>query len=683
MNFLTQSLGVLCLTGLCISCSGGAAQQSTSSPAIDLTALDTTVNPRQDFYRYANGGWMAANPLPAAYSRYGSFDILRDSSKAQIHVIVEELRATKPTDKSTNEYRVATLYSQAMDSTTRNQLGATPILPYLKEVEALADKAAIVAYAAKEDQEYGSGTLFGSYVFTDLKDSNMNIFHLTQVSLGLGTRDYYLEESDAMKTIRAGYITYLEKIATLAGYTPEVAQRIAANTLKLETELAKISYSQTELRDNIRNYNIVKIAEFAKANKGFDWQGYFTQRGLAIETANFSQLDFFKAYDKWFATADLAELKDMLTADVLRGSASALSDEFSSANFEFYGRIMSGQKEQKPRWERAVGVVEGVLGEALSQVYVKKHFSPKAKERMLALVGNLQKALSARVASLDWMSDATKAKAQEKLSGFTVKIGYPDKWMDYSKLTIDGDKTYFENLLAAQRFAQQDNLKDLGKPVDRDKWLMNAHEVNAYYMPTTNEICFPAGILQPPFFNVDADDAVNYGAIGVVIGHEMTHGFDDQGSNFDVHGNMVNWWTPEDAEKFSTSTGRLVAQFAMNKVLAEPETFANGELTLGENIADQGGITVALEALRLAGGDKVAPTEGFTPVQRFFIAYARLWGQNINDQEILRLTKIDPHSLGELRVNQALKNIDAFHEAFGTQPGDAMYLAPSERITVW
>lgn len=679
MNLL-QSIGALGLASLCLSCNQ-AATDTVKVPAIDLTAMDTTVSPTADFYRYANGGWMAANPLPAAYSRYGSFDILRDSSRAQIHTIVEELSASKPTDKSSNEYRVATLYGQAMDSTTRNKLGADPIKPYLLEVEALKDKAQVINYAAKQDQKYGNGTLFGSYVFTDLKNSNINIFHLWQTGLALGTRDYYLEDNEAMRTIRTGYVAFMERIAQLAGYSETDAKRIAANTLKLETELAQFAYSQTELRDNLRNYNMTNIADFASVNKGFDWQGYFNERGLKIETANFSQINFFTAYDKWFAKVSIDELRDYLLASVLRGGANALDDKFNDASFDFYGRIIGGKKEQKPRWERSVAVVENVLGEALSQVYVKKHFSPKAKERMLTLVGNLQKALGQRVASLTWMSDSTKAKAQEKLQNFTVKIGYPDKWEDYSGLDIDASKTYFENLLSAQAFAQAKNMRDLGQPVDKAKWLMNAHEVNAYYMPTTNEICFPAGILQPPFFNVDADDAVNYGAIGVVIGHEMIHGFDDQGSNFNVNGNMINWWTPQDAEKFALTTKRLAVQFGANEVA--PGVMANGELTLGENIADQGGLTIALAALKLAGGDTSVPIDKLTPIQRFFIAYARLWGQNINEQEILRLTKIDPHSLGELRVNQALKNIDAFHEAFGTKPGDAMYLAPEERIIVW
>lgn len=335
----------------------------------------------------------------------------------------------------------------------------------------------------------------------------------------------------------------------------------------------------------------------------------------------------------------------------------------------------------KPRWERSIAVVDGILGEAIGKVYVEKYFSPEAKERMLTLVKNLQTALGERVKSLTWMSEATKAKAMAKLNNFTVKIGYPDKWKDYSSLDIDASKSYYENLKTASRFAQADNLKDLGKPVDRSKWLMNPQEVNAYYMPTTNEICFPAAILQPPFFNVNADDAVNYGGIGVVIGHEMIHGFDDQGAQFDKDGNMINWWTEEDAAKFKSSTEKLVAQFSANVVA--PNVHANGELTLGENIADQGGLTVAFAAMKMALAGKNEPIDKLTPEQRFFIAYARLWGQNINEQEIIRLTKADPHSLGELRVNQALKNIPAFHEAFKTKAGDKMYLAPEQRISVW
>lgn len=672
-------LGLMCFASLAVAC-GSKPSSKSEAPAIDLTAMDTSIAPVSDFYLYSNGNWIKNNPLKPAYSRYGSFDILRDSSVAQVHAIVEELRASQHS-KGTNEYRIATLYGQAMDSLKRNELGASPMLPDLKTIEELKSKEELIRYVAQQDQEYGSGMLFGSYVAADEKNSTMNILNLSQVGLSLGPRDYYLDEDDNMKNIRTAYLKYLEDILQLSGYPSEVATRMAKNKLKLETELARISYSPVELRDAARNYNMLSIADFGKAHKGFDWQSYFATRQLQVERANFGQLDFFKKFDAWFASVSLDELRDKLVADYVDGSASALSDKFAERSFDFYGRVISGRKEMKPRWERSIAVVDGILGEAIGKVYVEKHFSPEAKERMLTLVSNLQKALAKRVENLSWMSSATKEKALAKLNNFTVKIGYPDKWKDYSALEIDADKSYYENLKSANRFAQADNIKELGQPVDRTKWLMNPQEVNAYYMPTTNEICFPAAILQPPFFNINADDAVNYGAIGVVIGHEMTHGFDDQGAMYDKDGNMNNWWTPQDAEKFAASTQKLVAQFSQN--LVAPGVHANGELTLGENIADQGGIAVAFEAFKMVQGNKSDKIDGFTPEQRFFIAYARLWGQNINEQEVLRLTKIDPHSLGELRVNQALKNITPFHEAFSTKLGDKMYLAPEERIVVW
>lgn len=672
-------MGMVCLMGLTISCQK-TGQTEQSAPAIDFTAMDTTVSPTEDFYRYVNGSWMKNNPLPAAYSRYGSFDILTDSSTAQVRGIIEELSQGKQT-KGTNEYRIATLYRQAMDSTTRNELGAKPILQDLEAIHNIKTKEDLLSYVARQDQDYGAGMLFGTYVAADDKNSTINILHLSQAGLSLGPRDYYLEQDEKMQQIRSEYIKYLTKVLVLTGYTEEEAGRMAHNKLKLETELAQISYSQVELRDAERNYNMLTIADFAQQYKGFDWLGYFAKRGLEVKQANFGQLDFFKKFDTWYANVSLDAIKDKFIADVVDASASSLSDDFTEARFDFYGKVISGRKEMKPRWERSVSLVDNILGEAIGKVYVERYFSPKAKERMLTLVANLQKALAQRVGGLTWMSQETKEKALAKLNNFTVKIGYPDEWKDYSALNIDADEIYYDNLKAATRFAQADNLKDLGKPVDRKKWLMNPQDVNAYYMPTTNEICFPAAILQPPFFNVNADDAVNYGAIGVVIGHEMTHGFDDQGSMFDKDGNMNNWWTAKDAEQFASSTKSLAAQFSKNMVA--PNLYANGELTLGENIADQGGIAVAFEAMQMALGKDAKPIDGFTPAQRFFIAYARLWGQNINEQEVIRLTKIDPHSLGELRVNQALQNISAFHEAFSTKPGDKMYLAPEQRIVVW
>ena len=681
-QLITLGLGALLAQGISpVSASAQKANQQKSYSGINFSDMDRKIRPQDNFYLYTNGGWMRKNPLKPAYSRFGTFDILQDTTTAQIHNIVEEL-AAKPQTKGSNDYRVAVLYKQAMDIATRNALGAQPIQPELQAVQALKDKGDVLKYLAQQDQEYGQGGLFGSGVAADEKNSTMNIFLLNQTSLGLGTRDYYVESNPETEKILAGYEAYLIRILKLAGFAETEASRIAKTTIRLEKELAQFSYSNTELRDSQKNYNIVNIADFAREHKGFDWQGYFSLRGLNITTANFTQLGFFKAFDKWYQSATLADLKDFFISRTVSGAATSLSEAFEQAQFDFFGKQLSGRKEMHPRWRRSVGVVQSVLGEALGEVYVKRHFSPEAKERMLTLVHNLQKALGQRVNALTWMSEETKKRAQEKLSSFIVKIGYPDKWMDYSSLDIDESKTYYQNLEAAVRFMQADNLKDLGKPVDRTKWLMSPQEVNAYYMPTTNEICFPAGILQPPFFNMEADDAVNYGAIGVVIGHEMTHGFDDEGSNFDKDGNMNNWWTAEDRQKFEATTQRLAKQFS--SVTVAPGLKANGELTLGENIADQGGLTIAYLALQLAGeGQQTTKIDGLTPAQRFYIAYARLWGQNITEAEIRRLTKLDPHSLGLLRVNQALKNIDPFYKAFNIRPKDKMYLAPKDRVVVW
>ncbi|KGN75572.1 peptidase M13 [Porphyromonas gulae] len=675
-------MGALVLTG----CNGNKGQTNGTDrkrepvPAIDLSAMDTSVRPQDDFYRYCNGNWMKNNPLKPAYSRYGSFDILRDSTLERVHLIVDNLAAGQY-EVGTNEYRIATLYRQAMDSVKRNKDGAAPLKEDLREIEAIADRAAMVKYAAAKDN-MGGGTFFGSYVYADPKNSEMNIFHITQTGLALDNRDYYLKQDAKSQQIREAYVAYLNKIAKLAGYDEEAATRIAENAMKMETELAQICYSKEELRDTHRNYNKMAVKEFTDKYQGFDWTTYLADRQLAsLEEWDVAQLDFFKKFDSWFAKADLNEMKDYLLAGTISGAANYLSDDFEQARFDFFGKTLSGTTEMHPRWKRSVGMVSGLLGEALGEVYVKQYFPPEAKERMLKLVKNLQTALGERINMLTWMGDSTKMKAQEKLNSFIVKIGYPDKWKDYSKMEIKGD-SYYADIKRATKWMHDDNMADLGKPVDRERWLMNPQDVNAYYNPTTNEICFPAAILQPPFFNMDADDAVNYGGIGVVIGHEMTHGFDDQGRNFDKDGNMINWWTAEDAQKFEATARKLADQFS--EIYVADGVRANGNMTLGENIADQGGLLVSYLAFRNAAkGEVMEEIDGFTPDQRFFIGYARLWGQNIRPEEVLRLTQIDVHSLGELRVNQALRNIDAFYEAFNIQPSDKMYLEPEKRVVVW
>ena len=655
--------------------------QMPKVPAIAMADLDTTVNPKDDFYRFANGGWIKNNPLKPAYSRYGSFDVLADSARARVRSIIEDLAAGEQ-EKGSNEYKIATLYTQAMDSVARNQLGAEPLMPTLKEIEALADKDAVALFAAKEDNR-GESTLFGSGVGADAKNSSMNIMHLVERSLPLGDRDYYLVDNADNQKILSAYNDYIIKLATLCGYSAPDAERIAQNNMTVSKALAAMKYNKEQERDPQLNYKMVPVKEFAAAHNGFPWEKYLQARNLqTLEQWNVAQMSFFDKFSSWYKGVDLTQLKDFLLASAMDGAADYLSDDFSAAAFDFYGRTLSGKQEQKPRWERAVAAVQGALGEAVGKVYVGKYFPQEAKDRMLKLVDNLQQALKQRIQGLAWMSDETKQRGVEKLSTFRVKVGFPDKWRDYSSMQIDASKSYYQNMLAAAQYMYDDNMKDLGQPVDRDKWLMDPQTVNAYYMPNTNEICFPAGILQPPFFNLDADDAVNYGGIGVVIGHEMTHGFDDQGRQFDKDGNMNDWWTPEDAKLFKASADKLAEQFSKIEVL--PGIFANGAYTLGENIADQGGLNVAFDAFKLATkGQTLEPIDGFTPEQRFFIGYARLWGQNITDQEKARLTKIDVHSLGEYRVNQALKNIAAFYEAFNIQPGDGMYIAPEERVTVW
>lgn len=647
-------------------------------PAIDLSAMDTTVKPQNDFYRYCNGNWMKNNPLPSDKSRFGSFDVLRDSSEARIHRIIEELATAKNLKPGTNEYRIATLYNEAMDSVKLNKEGAAPIMPEIKEIEAVKTKPELVNLIAKLDNE-GAGILFSTAVYADDKNSTMNIMHLGQGGVGMGDRDYYLKAEN--KDIREAYEVYLTEIAKLAGFDEAKAKEMVANTMKVETAIANMQYSSVELRDTHKNYNMLNVADFVNSHKGFDWATYLKDRNLKMEKWDVGQTGYFDKFDKWFASANVEEIKDYMILSTISAASPYLSDAFYKASFDFYSKKLAGIEAMRPRWKRAVGSVEGALGEALGKVYVDRYFSAKDKQRMEELINNLKSALSERINSLTWMSDETKKKAQEKLSNFKVKVGYPNKWKDYSKMEIKGD-SYYADVKRAGKFEYDFMMSELGKPVDMDRWLMYPQTVNAYYQPTTNEICFPAGILQPPFYNSNADDPVNYGAIGVVIGHEMTHGFDDQGRNYDKDGNMSDWWTKEDAEKFTNATKILVDQF--NQIEVAPGVHANGENTLGENIADQGGLLVAHLAMQKAlKGKKVENIDGFTPDQRFYIAYARVWGQNISPAEVKRLTIMDVHSLGEYRVNQTLRNIDDWYKAFNVKEGDKMYLAPDKRVVIW
>lgn len=668
-----------------LALAGCSSQPKSTAAGLDMSDMDTTVAPGEDFYLYACGGWIKNNPLKAEYSRFGSFDQLAENNREQLKTLVDSLSAQKNEPGSVAQ-KIADIYNMKMDSVRRNELGAQPVQADIKAIEAIKDKKELSGMVAKMRRD-GVGTFFGVYVGADAKNSTMNIIDIYQSGTNMGDRDYYLDNDDNTKRIQAAYREYIQKLFLLAGFDSTRAKKAEEAVMKIETGLAKVQFTREQTRDPQANYNKMSFAELKKLSNAFDWDVIFDEMGFAAEKGKdlvVDQVPFIKGMDKVVKSASIDELKDYMIFNLLDASTGSLSDEFSTASFDFYGKTMAGQQEQQPLWKRAISTINGTMGEALGEMYVQKYFPPQSKERMLKLVSNLQTALGEHIDSLKWMGDSTKAKAHEKLASFHVKIGYPDKWKDYSKLVVDTTLSFYDNMKAVSEFYYQKMLNEkLGKPVDKDEWLMNPQTVNAYYNPTTNEICFPAAILQPPFFYPEGDDAINYGGIGVVIGHEMTHGFDDQGRQFDKEGNLNDWWTSDDAEQFTQRADKLADHYSSKIVL--DTVHANGRYTLGENIADQGGLRVAYTAFKKAEAENpyTEKLDGFSPDQRFYLAYARLWAGNIRDEEILRLTKIDPHSLGNLRTNAALQNIDTFYDAFGIQEGDKMYLAPEERIVIW
>lgn len=649
--------------------------------AINPANMDTTVAAGTDFYEYACGGWIKNNPLKPEYARFGTFDQLLENNQEQLRVLIEELSAM-PHEAGSVAEKIGALYAMGLDSTKLNADGVAPIKEELAAINALATKSDVSKMVATLHKE-GMAPFFALFVDADEKNSAMNIVQLYQAGIGMGDRDYYLLEGESSAKMRDAYRAYINKLFTLAGSSPEQADAAVDAVMKIEKAIAEISYGREDLRDSRKNYNKLAYEDFKKIESPLDWDVYFESMGLAgLKELDAKQINFYKDMNKALRNTTVDEQKYYLAFNLLSAAAPYLSDDFVDADFEFYGKVMSGKQEQQPRWKRSLNTVNGALGEAVGEMYVEKYFPASSKEKMLTLVGNLQTALSERINGLEWMSDTTKAKAQEKLAAFTVKIGYPDKWRDYSGLEIKDD-SYWANVRRSNIFDMAYQLANVGKPVDKSRWHMNPQTVNAYYNPTTNEICFPAAILQPPFFNPDADDAVNYGAIGVVIGHEMTHGFDDQGRNYDKDGNLIDWWTAEDAVRFKERADKLVDQY--DQIIVIDTLHANGRFTLGENIADHGGLLVAHQAYlnSLKGKETPAPIDGFTNEQRFFLGYATLWGQNIRPEEIRRRTKIDPHSLGKWRVNAALRNIAPFYAAFDIKEGDPMFMAPADRVVIW
>ena len=651
---------------------------------IDLTDLNQNVKPGDDFYDYACGGWMKKNPLPAAYSRYGSFDRLAEDNNKRINGILKELQENSYPNGSV-EQKLSDLYKLAMDSARREQEGLAPAMGMIQKMEAAKTVQQLFAIQL-EMMPYGDSEFFGAYMGADEKNASQNILNINQGGLTLGQKDYYLETDEATTKIREAYKKHIVRMFQLFGFKKGAAEKKMNNIFKVELALAKVSKSRTELRDPIANYNKMTLKEFDSKYPHFQLEKQMNAKGIAsqyIQELVVGQPDFMAGADQIFAKITPAEYRDYMEWGIVTSAAGLLNNEVRAANFDFFGKVMSGRKEDHPLWRRATSQVQGVMGEALGKIYVSKYFPASSKERMKTLVENLRIALGERIAAQDWMDDSTKVNALLKLNTFYVKIGYPDKWTDMSDLKIDAKKSYYENMQECSRFWNKWRIEHTaGKPVDRDEWYMTPQTVNAYYNPTTNEICFPAGILQVPFFDPTADDAFNYGAIGVVIGHEMTHGFDDQGRQYDKDGNMHDWWTASDGKNFTERTDKYADFFSAIKVL--PDLNGNGRLTLGENLADHGGLQVAWYAYKNATKNvKLPVVDGLTADQRFFLAYAGVWAGNITEAEIRNRTKSDPHSLGRWRVNGALPHIDMWYEAFGVKEGDKMYIPKEKRLSLW
>lgn len=664
------------------SLTAGAQAQLTSG--IDLKNLDNSVRPADDFYQYACGGWMKNNPLPAAYSRFGSFDQLGLDNNKRVNTILSDL-LKKEYPQGTTERKLSDFYKLAMDSVRRNKEGVKPVMPLINEIE----KAKTVADLRKVQLKYatfGYGVPMGIGFGADEKNATMNILNIYQGGICLGQKEYYLDTDPATTAIREAYKKHIERMFKLFGFSDAAAKKKMESIMKVETALAKVSKSSTELRDVAANYNKMTIQNFESNYPHVGLTQLLNAEGVKSEYFKelvVGQPAFVKGADKILSEMTADEMRAYMEWDVILSAAGYLSDDVIAANFDFFGKTMSGRKEDHPRWKRATSQVESQMGEALGKMYVERYFPASSKERMEKLVKNLQISLAERIKAQDWMSADTKKAALDKLDAFYVKIGYPNKWKDMSGLTIDPKLSYYENVQNCRKFWNEWDINyRAGKPVDKDEWFMTPQTVNAYYNPTTNEICFPAGILQRPFFDPEADDAFNYGAIGVVIGHEMTHGFDDQGRNYDKNGNMIDWWTASDAENVNKRAQVCVDFFSAIKVL--PDLNANGKLTLGENIADHGGLQVSYNAYKNATKDApLKEIDGLTADQRFFLAYAGVWAANITEEEIRNRTKSDPHSLGEWRVNGALPHIDAWYEAFNVKPTDKLYLPADKRVKLW
>lgn len=672
-----------CLAVSAIVC-GASAQEHLKS--LNGNGFSKTESPKEDFYNYVNEGWVNSHPLTAEYSRYGQFNILNDSSENRIQRLVKGLAATNPV-KGTNAYKIATLYEMGMDSVRLNKEGAAPIKALLAKIENTPANGMEDLFIMMQNA-YSSPLVQVGFM-EDLANSKVYAMYANGASLGLGDRDYYLKKDKNNRKVLEAYTKLIETDMKLAGFKPKDAKRIAKNVIKIETLLADSTWTREESRNIPAMYNPRSLADIKVMYPNIPWERMFkeTMNMDAPETIIVTTMNTVKQGDNLLKSLTDREKKDLYLWQIVDNASPYMSDDFRDASFEF-NKVLTGVEQQRPRWKRSLGTVDGIMGEGIGELYIEKYFPQSSKDYMIELVENLRNSLGKHIIHLPWMSDDTKVQALKKLNGITVKIGYPDKWRDYSKLEIDPNLSYVENMHNASMWSKDRYLEKWGKPVDKTEWGMTPQTINAYYNPTANEIVFPAGILQAPFFDPESSDAENYGGIGVVIGHELTHGFDDQGSKFDAEGNMVNWWTPEDAKKFEELTKGLADQYSAVKVFDDLN--ANGEYTLGENIADHGGLRIAytawLDSQKKKGVDITSPEakiDGIDPVQVFYMNYANIWANNIRDAEARRLTIADPHSLGKNRVNVALRNIEPFLKAFDIKDGDKMFRPEEERIIIW
>ncbi|NOY51915.1 MAG: M13 family metallopeptidase [Chlorobi bacterium] len=657
------------------------SQKKNMTKAIDKENMDLSIKAGDDLFEYANGGWIKSHPIPAEYSQYGAFTVIYEDNQKQLKSLVEEVSAEKNTKRGSVSQKIRDFYNSGMDTLKIEELGINAISSRLEEIENLKTKAGIEKHIAIMHRR-GSYPLFYFYAGADQRNSSTEIGNFYQGGLGLPDMDYYINESDRSEGIRKAYIEHLTKMFMLKGDSEEDAAKSAQVVMDIETRLAKVSKTRLEQRDPVANYNKMNLDDLKEKAPGFDWETYFNNLGLSNPgDMNVGQVDFIAGMADMFSKSSVEDLKTYLVWNLLDNSANYLSSDFVEQNFDFFGRTLSGKQEIQARWKRVLNTTSSGLGEAIGQLYVEKYFPAESKQRMVALVENLRKSFAQRISQLDWMSDETKAKAKAKLDAITVKVGYPDKWKDYSKLEINPDN-YYINVSNAREFEFNRNIAKIGKPVDKTEWGMTPQTVNAYYNPTNNEIVFPAGILQPPFFNKDADDAVNYGSIGVVIGHEMTHGFDDMGRQYDKDGNLNDWWTTEDADRFKAKIAMLEQQYDNYKIL--DSLHVDGKLTMGENIADLGGLNISYNALMMSyNGNYPADIDGFNYTQRFFLGYASVWRQNIRDKELIRRLKEDVHSPGDARVNIPPFNMDVFLKAFNISENDRLFIPEEKRAFIW